>query len=127
MWFNDKTNEKQVAYKCYTFWSLPDFLIVTLKRFNSGVRKIQTLINIPLNEIDLSDYVVGYNKNDFKYELYAICNHHGSVYGGHYTANVKKEGKWFNYNDTIIRELPESNVITNEAYCLFLKKKLSNI
>ena len=127
MWFNEKTNEKQVAYKCYTFWSLPDILIVTLKRFNNGVSKLQNLIDIPLGEIDLSSYVVGYNKNNYKYELYAICNHHGSVYGGHYTANVKKDGKWFNYNDTVIKELPENNVITNEAYCLFLKKKLSNI
>ena len=127
MWFNDKTNEKQLAYKCYTFWSFPDILILSLKRFNNGVNKIQSLIDIPLDEIDLSEYVVGYNKSNYKYEVYAICNHHGSVYGGHYTANVKKGGRWFNYNDTIIRELPENNVITNEAYCLFLKKKLCNI
>jgi len=127
MWFNEKTNKKQVAYKCYTFWSLPNILVITLKRFNNGVRKIQALIDIPLSQVDLSEYVVGYNKDSFKYEVYAICNHHGSVYGGHYTATVKKNGKWFNYNDTSIKEVPENNVITNEAYCLFLKKKLSNI
>ena len=92
-----------------------------------GIIAISATFVVTLGEIDLSSYVVGYNKNNYKYELYAICNHHGSVYGGHYTANVKKDGKWFNYNDTVIKELPENNVITNEAYCLFLKKKLSNI
>ncbi len=35
------------------------------------------------------------------YSLYAICNHYGSLYGGHYTSFVKyfATQKWYTFND----------------------------
>ena len=38
---NDKTNKKEVAEKNIQFWSLPEVLVITLKRFNNQNRKNQ--------------------------------------------------------------------------------------
>tara|TARA_B100000902_G_C27205337_1_gene861326 strand:- start:293 stop:1201 length:909 start_codon:yes stop_codon:yes gene_type:complete len=124
MWFNENTNSKQVVDQQVLFWKLPDVMIITFKRFTNAARKISCLVEIPLTNIDMSHFVVGYNKGQYIYDVTGVCNHHGSVYGGHYTANVLKEDKkWYNFNDAMIKEIPKETVITNEAYCLFLKKK----
>lgn len=30
-------------------------------------------------------YGLGRNPDDYLYDLYAVCNHHGNMHGGHYT------------------------------------------
>ena len=124
MWYNEKTKQKEVVSKGILFWSLPNILVVNLKRFdNRNVNKKQDFVDIPFN-IDLSEYVIGYKRASYKYQLYGVCNHSGGVMGGHYTANVKREnGKWYNYNDTNVKVISEKRVITPEAYCLFFKKQ----
>ena len=42
-WFNEKTNAKQSVYKSIKFWSLPNILIVDLKRFNNSNKKVNIL------------------------------------------------------------------------------------
>lgn len=37
-------------------------------------------------------YGLGRNPDDFLYDLYAVCNHHGSMHGGHYTGNTTDRG-----------------------------------
>lgn len=124
MWYNEKTKEKEVVTKKTKFWSFPKILIIDLKRFNNNNSKRQELIKIPVEEIlNLTSYIYGYNSESYKYRLYAVCNHEGGVLGGHYTATVKKEdGKWYNYNDTIVTEVSEKKVVSTKAYCLFFKK-----
>jgi ubiquitin C-terminal hydrolase len=100
-------------------------LVIDLKRFNNRFQKNQILVKFPIDELDLSNYVIGYKKDDYKYELYGVCNHSGGVMGGHYTAYVKNaNGKWYHYNDTIVSEvgLTES-IISPKAYVLFYRKK----
>lgn len=114
-----KNVEKQIQ-----FWSLPKILVIDIKRFNMNLRKNHVLIDIPIKDFDLSKYVIGYNKEEYKYDLYGVCNHFGNVGGGHYTAYVKNaNGKWFNFNDTRVSEIDENNIITNKAYCLFYRKQ----
>ena len=68
--------------------------------------------------------VVGYDKSSYIYDLYGICNHSGNVLGGHYWAYVKNaNSKWYNFNDTMVREINPSQLITANAYCLFYRKK----
>jgi ubiquitin C-terminal hydrolase len=83
------------------------------------------LISFPLEDLNLSKYVIGYKKESYVYDLYGICNHSGNVYGGHYTACVKNaNGKWYHFNDTIVTEVTNLNdLITPKAYCLFYRKK----
>ena len=124
-WLNDKTNKKESVYRRIIFWSLPNILIIDLKRWNSdgNLCKNQKFIDIPLHA-DFSKYVKGYNPTSYVYDLYGVCNHSGTTEGGHYTANVKNaNGKWYNYNDTHVSEIVnESNIITDKSYCLFYRK-----
>lgn len=123
-WHNDKTNKKQNAIKNITFWSLPNVLIIELKRYNNNQQKIHTLVTTPLTDLDLSEYVAGYESENCVYDLFGTGNHSGSVYGGHYTANIKNaNGKWYCFNDTFINEISEDRIITAHTYCLFYRKK----
>ena len=105
-WFNEKTNEKEDVDKKIVFWSLPKILVLDLKRFTPTGKKIQSPINIELDDLDLSNFVEGYDKNSYKYELYGICNHSGGTLGGHYTATVKnKNNEWYLFNDTNVTKI----------------------
>jgi ubiquitin carboxyl-terminal hydrolase 8 len=88
-WFNEKTEKKENISKKIQFWSFPNILVIDFKRFNFNGQKNQILITFPLDELDLSTYIIGYKKNSYKYELYGVCNHSGGVLGGHYTSYIK--------------------------------------
>jgi len=124
-WFNETTGEKQSVYKKIVYWSLPDILIIDIKRFNNKNNKNQSLIEFPLENMDLSKYVIGYKRESYIYDLYGICNHSGSALGGHYTSFVKNaNGKWYHFNDTSVAEVSNlSYLISPKAYCLFYRKK----
>lgn len=121
-WFNEKTGLKQVVKKSIKFWNFPEILIVNINRFDNSNKKINTLVTIHDTNINLSKYVLGYNKSSYTYELFGICNHNGNCYGGHYYSYVKNNGKWYEFNDTIIAEINVDKIITNKAYCFFFKK-----
>ena len=114
----------KVVAKQIEFWKFPDVLIVTLKRFTNSVQKNQRLVDFPLDNLDLSKYVVVYDPHSFKYELYGICNHSGGVMGGHYYAYVKNaNNKWYEFNDARVQEIKEADLKTPYAYCFFYRKK----
>ena len=118
------TKKRETAARQIVFWSLPNILIITLKRFADHKRKNQCLLDFPLENLDLTKYIVGYDKESYKYDLYGICNHSGGLLGGHYTASVKsKSGKWHEYNDSNVREISEGDLINPKAYCFFYRKK----
>jgi len=123
-WFNDETKEKINIKKRIQFWSFPNILVIDFKRFNFKNQKNQILISFPLDNLDLSNYVIGYKKNSYKYELYGVCNHSGGVLGGHYTSYVKNaNGKWYHFNDTLVSEVGIiDSIISPKAYCLFYRK-----
>ena len=122
-WYNEKTEKRENIYKSLSFWNLPDILIVDFKRFDNNNKKINTLVTTPLDNINLSNYVIGYNKENYIYNLFAIINHSGGSLGGHYTCFVKNaNNKWYHFNDTIVTEIDTNSLITNKAYCYFYKK-----
>lgn len=89
------------------------------------MRKNQRMINFPLENLDLSKYVVGYDSNSYIYDLYGICNHSGGVMGGHYTAFVKNaNNKWYLYNDRMVAEVKNLGALKSpKAYCFFYRKQ----
>ena len=124
-WFNEETNSKINVKKQISFWSFPNILVIDFKRFNSRNQKNQILITFPLDNLDLSKYVVGYKKNSYVYELYGVCNHSGGPLGGHYTSYVKNANdKWYHYNDSDVKEINADSIISPKAYCLFYRKKM---
>ena len=80
-WFNDKTNKKEKEKKNTIFWSLPSVLIIDLKRFNNANRKVHLMVTTPMNNIDFSKYVKGYNSQSYVYDLFGTGNHSGSAWG----------------------------------------------
>lgn len=123
--YNEKTKEKVNTKKQVLFWSLPDLLIINVKRFSNSMKKIKCLVDFPLENLDLSQYVVGYNRYSYNYDLYGICNHSGGVFGGHYTAFIKNaNNKWYHFNDQMVVEIEDlSKLCSPAAYCLFYRKK----
>ena len=129
-WFNEATGKKQDVHKRLSFWSLPNVLIIVLKRFEMNarghVRKIQVPVDVPCNRADFSKYVHGYNPKSYVYDLFGVCNHHGgSPMGGHYTATIRNaNNRWYACNDTLVKEVPltDNSIVSNLPYCLFYRK-----
>lgn len=124
-YMDEEAKESVSILKKVMFWSFPNVLVVDLKRFNARFQKNSIYIHFPLDDLDLSPYVVGYKRESYVYELYGVCNHSGGVSGGHYTAFVKNaNGTWYHFNDTSVAEVarPES-IVTANAYVLFYRKK----
>lgn len=119
---NEKTKQREKVNKQIYFWNFPKILIICLKRYNNHIRKRNKMVECP-EILDLTKYVKGYDTNNV-YELYAVCNHMGNIFGGHYTSYVKKQGVWFHINDERVNVLKE-NVISPKSYCLFYRKKNS--
>jgi len=128
-WFNEKTGKKQDVKKKISYWSLPNILAIDLKRFNpmNPMNKNQILVTFPIENLDLSKYVIGYKKESYIYDLYGIANHSGGTLGGHYTSHVKNaNGKWYHFNDTNVREIQNDlDLVSTQAYCLFYRKRAS--
>ena len=124
-WYNEKTKQKENVKRKISFWSFPSILVIDFKRFNAKRMKLQTFISFPLDDLDLSKYVIGYKKKSYVYELYGVCNHSGGVLGGHYTSYVKNaNGKWYHFNDTIVSEVGVTDsIVSAKAYVLFYRKK----
>ena len=123
-WYYEKEKRKINVKKQLLFWSLPPILVIDLKRFNHNNKKNNTLIRFPLEDLNLDKYIIGYNKNKYKYELYGICNHIGGLNSGHYTSYVKNaNGKWYSFNDLNVIEIKSlDKLISNQAYCLFYRR-----
>lgn len=58
---------------------------------------------------------------DHVYDLYAVCNHMGTMTRGHYTAFCRNpaDGHWYMFDDNHIQSLSEEQLVTAGAYLLF--------
>ena len=126
-WRCPKCKEPRDAEKKMDLWIVPPIFIVHLKRFQQNEKgkrsKIDSLIDFPLENLDLSEFV-GKSGSTHLYNLYGVANHHGSLARGHYTAFVRHErsGQWYKFNDTKINKISEREVVTKSAYVLFYSK-----
>jgi ubiquitin carboxyl-terminal hydrolase 8 len=123
-WFDETSQTKIDIKKKISFWSFPNILVIDLKRFNDKNQKNQILVTFPINNLDLTNYVIGYKKESYCYDLYGVVNHYGGVLGGHYTCYVKNaNNKWYHFNDTNVNIIDNvESIITPKAYCLFYRK-----
>ena len=126
-WYCDKCKNKVNAVTKNLIWDLPQYLIISLGRYQYFPRqmKINTQIIYPLENLDMSQFHSGFKNNSMKYNLYAVSNHFGGQHGGHYTAYRKNpDGKWYSFDDESVEEItnPEKEIINNGAYCLFYQR-----
>ena len=132
---NCKTNEQ--IFKKLDIFKPPLYLIIQIKRFryqnssslfdfsNINQSKNDTLVDFPLDNLDLRDYVVDKeHKAEAIYDLVAVAQHVGQLNAGHYTSICRVTGnKWYKFNDDKVKEVSKKEVVSNEAYILFYKKK----
>ncbi|XP_068929185.1 ubiquitin carboxyl-terminal hydrolase 43 isoform X2 [Petaurus breviceps papuanus] len=129
-----------------SLWTLPDILIIHLKRFcqvGEKRNKLSTLVKFPLFGLNMAPHVAKRNLGqehllnswptweqasclpnscplDFLYDLYAVCNHHGSMQA--YCRN-SLDGQWYSYDDSTVEPVLEDEVSTRGAYILFYQKR----
>ena len=131
MWYCSNCKKHQISKQKLQIYKSPNYLIVQIKRFNIKKKfdsesiftgeKNNTFVSYPINDLDLSSYIVGPEKKNTKYDLYGVIQHSGSLNGGHYTAICKNDGNWVTYNDSKL-DIAD-NPVTNNAYILFYKRK----
>ena len=96
---DDKGVKHHVATTRTMFWTTPGVLAVTFRMYGNKYQ-----VQIP-QTFDLKPYVhPNASPAQTKYQLFASCKHHGSVYGGHYVAYTKHKGKWYIKNDGLCME-----------------------
>ena len=122
--FNSPRGPGATATKQVTIDTLPQVLILHLKRFQydntGGTQKIWKKVGYPL-ELELPKEVFPQSKRGGflahggfpKYRLISVVYHHGkNASGGHYTVDVRRqEGKeWIRLDDTVIRRIRSEDV-----------------
>jgi len=127
-WYCPKCQKHQQATKKFDLWSLPEILIIHLKRFSYNRYwrdKIDTLIDFPTKNLDMTPYVINPSHGQAVYDLIAVSNHYGGMGGGHYTAygKNKTDGNWYYFDDSSVTQTNEEAVVTKAAYVLFYQRR----
>jgi len=119
-------------------YRLPKILVIQLKRFSKGESsskyggysrimgssKNSDLIDFPITGLDMGKYLLDKEEGkEYLYDLYAVSNHMGSLYGGHYTAHCKNSltNKWYYFNDSSCGSTSQSDLVCSSAYVLFYR------
>ncbi|KAG9349858.1 hypothetical protein JZ751_026211 [Albula glossodonta] len=109
--------------------------------------KMQNMVKFPLVGMDMAPHMVkrsqsswslpshwspwrrpygmGRDPEDYLYDLYAVCNHHGTMQGGHYTAYCKNsiDGQWYCFDDSDVQPISDDQVCKQTAYILFYQRR----
>jgi len=150
LWYCPQCKEHRQATKKFEIWSVPDILVVHLKRFSSGrlLRdKLDMMVDFPLEGLDLEGRVeeklewkrmreeegtAGETHGDpeeepITYDLFAVDEHLGGLGGGHYRAYAKNyaDGQWYHFDDSHVSLADPSAAINRNAYLLFYRRRTS--
>jgi ubiquitin C-terminal hydrolase len=125
-WFCPRCRTHVCAEKTMQVWSVPECLILHLKRF-TATKKIESLIDFPA-VLDMGPHVVGPQRGEkLEYALYAVSEHMGGLHGGHYTAHAllqraDRPGKWYSFNDSGVFASREEGPHSSNAYVFFYQR-----
>ncbi|XP_047679014.1 ubiquitin carboxyl-terminal hydrolase 11 isoform X2 [Tachysurus fulvidraco] len=131
-WFCPTCKTEQLATKKLDLWSLPEVLIIHLKRFSYtkySREKLDIIVDFPLRSLDFSDCLLRETGSDSEppsiYDLIAVSNHYGGLRDGHYTsfARNKDNGQWYHFDDHAVTSAKEKQIVTNAAYVLIYQRQ----
>jgi ubiquitin C-terminal hydrolase len=113
-------NEKKDATRKTTVVSVGKTLVIHLKRFSgygSNISKNNKPVTYPsvLNLGSFTESEAG------EYRLTGVVLHLGSLHGGHYLAVARDpfSGRWYQFDDSRVREVTEKEAHQPAAYVLF--------
>ena len=122
--FNSPRGPGSTATKQVTIETLPQVLILHLKRFQydnaGGTQKIWKKVGYPL-DLEIPKEVFPQHKRGAllahgglpRYRLIGVVYHHGkNASGGHYTVDVRRQDgrEWIRLDDTVIRRIRSEDV-----------------
>ena len=121
----EECKKKRYHTKKVKFSQPPNILILSLQRINwKTKRKNDCMVDFS-EQLYIKQYIdeeCGHG-NEYKYSLYAIGNHSGSINFGHYYAYIKlNDTTWYEFNDSTVRKLGNIKTRSSAAYTLFYKK-----
>ncbi|KAK2898262.1 hypothetical protein Q8A67_009680 [Cirrhinus molitorella] len=131
-WYCPTCKKHQLATKKLDLWSLPEVLIIHLKRFSYtkySREKLDTIVEFPLRDLDFSGFLLKKTVNSTeppcRYDLIAVSNHYGGLRDGHYTsyARNKDNGQWYYFDDSKVTYAREEQIVTSAAYLLFYQRQ----
>ncbi|GMH90998.1 hypothetical protein TL16_g11930 [Triparma laevis f. inornata] len=127
-----KCKTRRMVTKGLTLGSSPSVLCLHLKRFDYDRhgRLCRLSKKVQFGEhLNLQPYMSkGRSRKDNQkssadYRLYAILCHKGSTCtSGHYIAYVRRSNKWWLANDSIVRPVDESVVLSQNPYMIFYQR-----
>ncbi|XP_014770306.1 ubiquitin carboxyl-terminal hydrolase 15 isoform X1 [Octopus bimaculoides] len=127
-WYCPQCKKHQQATKKFDLWSLPNILVIHLKRFSYNRYwrdKIDTLVEFPTCNLNLKKYIINNNHGPATYDLISVSNHYGGMGGGHYTAFAKNKDdkEWYYFDDSTVSASSEDAVVTKAAYVLVYQRQ----
>ena len=135
-WYCPKCRQHVCALKMIALWSVPDVLILQLKRFtfdtcmSSGGMlrsKMDHKVEFPVEKLDLTKHILGPIDPDSPpvYKLFGVSEHTGpTANSGHYTATVRNsvDDSWYRCNDSHVGRTSGEASVTGGAYLLFYQR-----
>jgi ubiquitin C-terminal hydrolase len=132
-WHCDKCDNKEGNFKQYRIVDFPETLIIFFKRYKvlnmtgTRIKKITTKIEFPF-QLNMNKYKIMNKEQDTQYDLYSVINQTGTFNGGHYftysrNLNSDIDTSWYEFNDSHVSKINDSDIVTSNAYILFYKKK----
>jgi len=149
-WYCPQCKKHQQATKKFDLWSVPDVLVVHLKRFSNSRAlrdKIEAFVDFPVEGLDLTEMVqerkiakrlqeqdvdfeqlkFGDLEEPLLYDLYAVDEHRGGLGGGHYRAYGFNDltNQWYQFDDAFVSLSRPEAAVNSDAYLLFYKRRTS--
>ncbi|XP_077370232.1 ubiquitin carboxyl-terminal hydrolase 11 isoform X2 [Festucalex cinctus] len=131
-WYCPVCKKHQLATKKLDLWSLPEVLIIHLKRFSYtkfSREKLDIIVEFPHRNLDFTGCLLRKTLSDgeppSRYDLIAVSNHDGGLRDGHYTsyARNKDNGQWYYFDDSKVAYAREEQIMSNAAYVLFYHRQ----
>jgi len=108
---------------------LPKYLVFHIKRFSKNQffnEKNHTIIQIPLNLLDMRPYIendtISENtRNPYRYMLVSNIKHNGNANEGNYVAQVRyrpEDDVWYEIQDLYVNKVMPQQVAISESYIL---------
>uniref|UniRef100_A0A673ART8 ubiquitinyl hydrolase 1 n=1 Tax=Sphaeramia orbicularis TaxID=375764 RepID=A0A673ART8_9TELE len=120
----ERCNRRTESTKRLSIQRFPQVIVIHLNRFTTSrwsISKSTVCVSFPLTNLDLGPYGP-VDCGPVLYDLYAICNHAGTVNMGHYTACCSDDNGWCFYNDSSVTPVSENQLQTSQAYVLFYQR-----
>uniref|UniRef100_A0A8C7IHY7 ubiquitinyl hydrolase 1 n=1 Tax=Oncorhynchus kisutch TaxID=8019 RepID=A0A8C7IHY7_ONCKI len=120
-WYCPICKKHQLATKKLDLWSLPEVLIIHLKRFSYtkySREKLDIIVDFPLRLV-ISYFVC----HTLSYVLNFVPTHFSALSTDTSYARNKDNGQWYYFDDNKVTYAREEQIVTNAAYLLFYHRQ----